>query len=346
MEQEYQVNTLRSSLAWILFFLLIQKATANPIPTPLMNEVKIGSNGFILEIVNNGMFLTLDGCYLTSNSSTAYFKPGISGEVDFLLITQDSLLTPLSLDPAGDVLTFHGPAMDYVEAIIFDGDSSHCHVAPPLPGQSICLDLYSGWYYLDNTPTLGAPNDYLNAGGIVEGYITSLTGDTLQNVKISRRFGLPVYSDSSGYFALDELAIYEELIFQKTSYWDGYLWLQIWPDSLQTIHVVIEKLVDIEDPKNSSVLQDFQFFQNYPNPFNSNTALGFLLPDDADVELNIFDMLGNKIRSVVNGNQAAGWYRVIWDGKDNRGINVASGIYIYRLTVNNQSLNRKMLLLR
>ena len=339
------MKAFRVSPALILYFFLFQNAASNPIPTPIMNEVKIDSNNFILEIINNGMFVTLDGCFLTSNTSIAYFKPGISGEIDFLLITQDSLLTPLSLNPSRDVLSFHGPGMDYVEAIVF-GDSSHCHIAAPLPNQSICLDLYNGWYYLDNTPTLGAANDYLNATGIVEGYVTALSGDTLQNVKIFRKFGDAVYSDSSGYFALDESAIFEELVFQKTPYPDGYLWLQIWPDSIQTIHVIIENLVDIDDQQDYPLMHDFQLFQNYPNPFNSGTALEFYISEYADVELNIFDMLGKKIRSLIKGDRAAGWYRVIWDGKDNRGMNVASGIYIYRLTVNNQSLNRKMLLLR
>ena len=340
-------NNVRSFrlVALIFFLFLFQKISGNPIPTPVMNEVKIGSNNFTLEIINNGMFATLDGCFLSTTTSTAYFKSGIPGDIDYLLITQDSLLTPLSLNPSGDMLSFHGPGMEYVETIIF-GDSTNCTITAPMPLQSICLDIYNGFYYLDKTPTLGAPNDYLNATGILEGYVTNLAGDTLQNVRISRKFGSPIYTNSSGYFSIEEPAILEELVFHKTPYPDGYLRQQIWPDSVQTIHVVIESLVNIDKMQYSQLASDFQLFQNYPNPFNSGTTLEFYLPYSDIVELNIFDMLGRKIKSMLGADCTGGWYRLFWDGKDDRGNDVASGIYIYRLTADNRVINRKMLLLR
>ncbi len=179
--------------------LVIRQISSNPLPIPVMNELKFGSNSFILEILNSGMFINLDGCFLTSRTDTAYFKPGIPGGIDFLLITRDSLLTPFSLHPAGDELSFHSPGMGYVETIIF-GDSHNCHIGAPLTNQSICLADFSGPYYLDNTPTLGAMNDYTNSFGTIEGYVTNLAGDTLSDVKINRRGGSPCLYQFIGIF--------------------------------------------------------------------------------------------------------------------------------------------------
>ena len=92
--------------------------------------------------------------------------------------------------------------------------------------------------------------------------------------------------------------------------------------------------------------QVINLMQNYPNPFNPNTSIKYELPATNQVELSIYNLLGQKIVTLVAGRQNAGIHQVEWDGRNSFGQNVASGMYIYRLTTWNQQITRKMLLLR
>jgi hypothetical protein len=86
--------------------------------------------------------------------------------------------------------------------------------------------------------------------------------------------------------------------------------------------------------------------QNYPNPFNPSTMISFSMPVAGRAELAIFDLLGRKVRTLVNGEIAVGNHDVIWDGRDSRGMNVASGVYVYRLRTSDSNLSRRMTLVR
>ena len=79
--------------------------------------------------------------------------------------------------------------------------------------------------------------------------------------------------------------------------------------------------------------QAFELEQNYPNPFNSSTTIRFVLPVAATFELEIHDVLGQKVRSLLRTHQAAGQHRITWNGIDDAGRAVAPGAYLYRLTL-------------
>lgn len=105
------------------------------------------------------------------------------------------------------------------------------------------------------------------------------------------------------------------------------------------------------EPLNGFLAEGFQLFQNYPNPFNPETAISYQLPANGEaairqVELAIYNSLGQKVRTLVKASQAPGAYRVTWDGRNDAGAPVASGIYIYRLSAGSALQARKMLLLR
>ncbi|MGH1365445.1 MAG: FlgD immunoglobulin-like domain containing protein [Calditrichia bacterium] len=85
---------------------------------------------------------------------------------------------------------------------------------------------------------------------------------------------------------------------------------------------------------------------NYPNPFNPETTLRYDLQSSARVELTIFNLLGQKIRTLVSGKQGAGNYSVKWDGRAENNKQVASGVYIFRLKAGEFVQTRKMMLLR
>jgi hypothetical protein len=75
----------------------------------------------------------------------------------------------------------------------------------------------------------------------------------------------------------------------------------------------------------------FELRQNYPNPFNPSTTISFNLGQPSRARLNIYNLVGEKIRGLVDGEFAAGEQRVVWDGKDDSGGQAPSGIYFYRL---------------
>ncbi|MBN2366949.1 MAG: Ig-like domain-containing protein [Calditrichaeota bacterium] len=90
---------------------------------------------------------------------------------------------------------------------------------------------------------------------------------------------------------------------------------------------------------------EFQLFQNYPNPFNPATLIQFQLPRSSHVRLDIYNVLGQKIRSLVNEQMSGDIYAVEWDGTNDAGIGVAAGLYFYRLRTPEYVKTRKMVLL-
>jgi len=90
----------------------------------------------------------------------------------------------------------------------------------------------------------------------------------------------------------------------------------------------------------------FELFQNYPNPFNSVTQIRYELPKESNVQLTVYNILGQKVAILTNERQARGLKIMTWEGKDDKGREVASGIYFYRIEVGDFVETRKMLLLK
>jgi len=96
--------------------------------------------------------------------------------------------------------------------------------------------------------------------------------------------------------------------------------------------------------------KSFALSQNYPNPFNPTTLIRYTIPAVSDqpskVSLKVYNILGQEVRTLINKKQAPGYYRVIWDGKDEDGAPVSSGIYFYRLVARDFVGVKKMILLK
>jgi hypothetical protein len=95
-----------------------------------------------------------------------------------------------------------------------------------------------------------------------------------------------------------------------------------------------------------AVPTEYSLKQNYPNPFNPSTEIRYELARSGSVELAVYNLLGQKIRTLVNQTQPAGVYSAQWDGQDDFGRAAASGVYLYQLTAGDFKETRKMLLLR
>jgi hypothetical protein len=92
--------------------------------------------------------------------------------------------------------------------------------------------------------------------------------------------------------------------------------------------------------------KEFFLSQNYPNPFNPLTSIEYGLPASARVRIDIFNILGQNVRTLVDEYQLAGYKRVIWDGKDRNGRAVSSGVYFYSIKAADKQATKKMVLLK
>jgi hypothetical protein len=86
--------------------------------------------------------------------------------------------------------------------------------------------------------------------------------------------------------------------------------------------------------------------QNYPNPFNPQTTIAFTIKDRGAVTLKVYNVNGELVRTLANENRAAGSYSLTWDGHNDSGQSVSSGVYFYKLVTNNFSQTKKMVLLK
>ena len=96
--------------------------------------------------------------------------------------------------------------------------------------------------------------------------------------------------------------------------------------------------------------KEFTLYQNYPNPFNPVTNIHYGIPNKSHVNIKIYDLLGREVRTLVDKEQEASYYNIIWDSKDNFGNNVSSGMYLYKIVAYSDGKvlvkTRKLLLLR
>jgi hypothetical protein len=90
----------------------------------------------------------------------------------------------------------------------------------------------------------------------------------------------------------------------------------------------------------------FSLEQNHPNPFNPSTKIAYSIPADGHVELMVYDVAGRLVRTLVDEPRRANRYTAVWDGKDNRGTAVASGVYFYRIQAGKYRATKKMVVLK
>ena len=94
------------------------------------------------------------------------------------------------------------------------------------------------------------------------------------------------------------------------------------------------------------IANDFQLYSNYPNPFNPSTNIKYTLPVASNVKVEIFNMLGQLVNTLVNQHQQAGTYNTVWNGNDLNGNQVSTGVYIYKLSTDNFVSAKKMILVK
>ena len=103
---------------------------------------------------------------------------------------------------------------------------------------------------------------------------------------------------------------------------------------------------DYQQSAGNILPEQFELGQNYPNPFNPGTVISFALKSREKVTLSVYNILGAKVARLVDDELAAGNYSVYWDGTDELGKPVASGVYFYQLTTPQAGQTRKMVLVK
>jgi len=231
-------------------------------------------------------------------------------------------------------------------------------------GQSVLFDGVNGkslTYGFDFTKSaLGTHSATLCdvASNIIYGY-SSVTGNESQR---SIDFE-PYYVLDSGYIGYVTNAYNMTKCYAYNGLRDGLV--ELIPEGSNVMALVGTKTIMVErsdriyafDPEGDptavnddnplvALPQVLTLSQNFPNPFNPVTKIAFTLPRDADVKLEIFDILGRSVKTLVEERLVAGEHEKEWDGKNSDGHPAASGIYFYRISTDTETSVRKMLLLK
>lgn len=179
--------------------------------------------------------------------------------------------------------------------------------------------------------------------------VAFFTGDPLYTVTVRRNITIETFAG--------QFTGCIEFFFDIPEHYDEEQWFTLAPN----IGIVSEQYASVKQLLFSAVINgriitkveeqsesplELTLRQNYPNPFNPTTRIEYRFPDLSQIKLVIYNTLGRKIRVLVNERQMPGSYYVQWDGKDDDGFVVASGVYIYRLISGSLVKSRKMLLAR
>ena len=173
---------------------------------------------------------------------------------------------------------------------------------------------YKNWQEISENPSVITSHtiDNFPAYAQVEVLVNSVPYDTF-------------VTDSTGWFSFD--------------YTGGFVQDTV---TFETIY-----LTGIEDERKSGQIPvSFSLNQNYPNPFKSITEIRYNLARESVVELSVFNILGEKMKTLVKENQHPGCYTIHWDGCDQRGNKMANGVYFYQLRVGNHAIRRKAIIRR
>ncbi len=113
-------------------------------------------------------------------------------------------------------------------------------------------------------------------------------------------------------------------------------------------HVQISDDVEtsVDTIANWHLPESFRIYQNYPNPFNSETLISYDLPGTGPVRIVVFNLMGQKIRTLIDKVQPGGSYRIRWDGKNDQDASLTSGLYYCQAQFNRQKMIRKILFLQ
>ena len=109
---------------------------------------------------------------------------------------------------------------------------------------------------------------------------------------------------------------------------------------------ILKSITRTESSEIKAIPVSFALQQNFPNPFNPSTEIRFDLPENDNVTLAVYNMMGQKIKTLTSGNMSPGYHSIIWNGTNDAGVKVATGMYFYSINTNSFQSIKKMLFLK
>jgi len=266
--------------------------------------------------------------YGSTNSSGDYRIAGLQSRYYKILAYGDTIYAPkyydnkTSWNSADSVWV---PASDSVSGKNFTlevGGSIKGHVygddAVPLYGATVAAYGYFDQFPIERSKTTPADGSY-KIGGLSTGYYRVRAYDGCKYI---------YYDNKTSWSTADSVFVNM-------------------PDSTFPINFSFPTTaVEDENDQTTRRPAEFELSQNYPNPFNPGTQIEYTLKKTGHVTLHIYNVLGEKVKTLLDQDQPAGLYRIDWDGENDNGKPISSGIYLYKLEVNGFSEAKKMLLLK
>lgn len=184
------------------------------------------------------------------------------------------------------------------------------------------------------------PEDYIDAG--------LYYSDSDNNLPVVKSFYFDDVAHEMGTFDRDytDLAYFQyRLEWPDEGGWHTYYFR--FSDGAAVVETPLDSVylspIGVED---NPVPSEFALNQNYPNPFNARTTIRIELPEPGPAELTVYDITGKSVKTLINEYMQAGSHSVVWDGTNSFEQTISSGIYVYRLTIGNYSVSRRMILLK
>ena len=198
---------------------------------------------------------------------------------------------------------------------------------------------------LSNAVTVDIEMQPINFSGALEGYVYE--NDTtipipFANIEIQGEgLWFPTMSDDQGFYHVG----LPNGFFTLNCWKEGYVNANY--DNIEINDNIVELIIDlIPDVEVDQILEpDINNLSNYPNPFNPSTTIEFSIQNDSEVELYVFNIKGHKIKQLISEQQSAGKHSVMWNGDDESGKSVSSGVYFYMLKVNGKNRSVKKCLI-
>ena len=328
--------------ALLVLMLIVTVTPANPLKAFVLSELLFDKDGgWHMEIAAH--VPSLDGCYLKSKTDSAVFKDGLGFNTSgFCVLSNDSLKKPFSINPLGDSITFFAQGRQ-MDGLTF-GREDWKNVYTPRYGQSICQNQQG--YYLDNTPTLGAANDILNAEGTIQFLVQDSLGHSLTSAYISYHLswddmGKICYTNSSGVASATMIARRMWFYVHATGYTSQQVWMQSYPESTITVPVTLAFVPQAVEGFGITSPGSFALDNPYPNPFNPAVTVEYTLPRNGPVEIHVFDVAGKLVSEIFSGRQPAGKNVARWEA-----VAYPSGVYLIRVKTGDGMALKKCLLLK
>jgi hypothetical protein len=187
-------------------------------------------------------------------------------------------------------------------------------------------------------------NADLDGNGTADGLQIEMQGLLDKIAKLLPPLGSTTVTVDSSYTQVQAAAAYNYLMVEE----DRSLGIHNPRYAYSLLAVSLQKLDPTTDIQliDDTAPQTYSLEQNYPNPFNPTTNIKYTIPREGNVNIEVYDITGKLVNTLVNQSMNSGTYNVTWNGTNNSGQNVVSGIYIYRIQANDFVSVKKMILLK